>query len=279
MSTKSTINFLCYLLSGFLVLITISTNISAAPRKPVFGSSNKSSSDDSKESTNTIENRLTRLERLLERQSLVELLMRIDNMQAELQSMRGDVEVLNYSVDDIKKRQRDLYIDIDRRLGQLEQAGSKTSSASSAGVKPALSNPISTSVTTTPGEQKLYQQAFNLLRELRYDKSIAAFKKFITSYPKGRYAHIAQYWIGEANYAQRNFKQAIQAYQSLISNYSKSPKVAEALLKIAYSYYELKDTKKAKTNLTKLVKLYPDTTEASQAKNKLQKIKLNRSKH
>ncbi|MFV1983205.1 MAG: tol-pal system protein YbgF [Thiohalomonadales bacterium] len=292
MLNKITINFLCYLFSGLLVLITISANVSAAPRRPVYSSSDNndsSSKTELQESQDTIENRLVRLERLLESQSLVDLLVRIDNIQVELQSMRGDIEVINHSIDEIKRRQRDLYIDVDRRLVQLERAGKGSSvSSNGAGKTTAQSNAImaalgskSTSVTSpesTAEEQKQYQQAFNLLRELRYDKSIKAFNKFIETYPKGRYAHIAQYWVGEANYAQRNFKLAIEAYQSLISNYPKSPKVAESLLKIGYSYYELNEITNAKSNLNKLVKLYPDTTEASQAKNKLQKIKLNSSK-
>ncbi|MFV2061098.1 MAG: tol-pal system protein YbgF [Gammaproteobacteria bacterium] len=289
MLNKFAINFSWYLFSGFLVLITVGTNVSAAPRKPVFSSSSDSSNQNSPQ---TIENRIARLERLLESQSMVDLLVRIDNIQAELQMMRGDVEVINHSIDDLKKRQRDLYIDIDRRLVQIERGGNATSkSNSSSGSQIIQSNVNATAATlgiksgansVTPtssqDEQKLYQQAFNLLRELRYDKSIAAFNKFIKTYPKGRYAHIAQYWVGEAHYAQRNFKEAIKAYQTLIISYAKSPKVAEALLKIGYSYYELNDIKNAKSNLSKLVKLYPETTEASQAKNKLQKIKLNKSK-
>ncbi len=292
MLNKFTINFLCYFFSGFLVLISISTNISAGPRKPVYSSSgNSDNSSRSEKSPETIENRLARLERLLESQSMVDLLMRIDTIQTELQSMRGDIEVINHSIDDLKKRQRDLYIDIDRRLVQLERGGKGSTSSNSSGAQILQSNVNATAAAigitstskpstraVTQDEQKQYQAAFNLLRELRYAKSIAAFNKFIATFPKGRYAHIAQYWVGEANYAQRNFKEAIKAYQRLITNYPKSPKVAEALLKIGYSYYELKDIKNAKSTLSKLVKLYPETTEASQAKNKLQKIKLKSSK-
>ncbi len=293
MLKKITINSLCYFFSGLLVLVTISTNASAAPRKPVYSnSSGGSSSSESnyQANTDTIENRLARLERLLESQSLVDLLIRMDNIQVEIQNLRGDVELINHSIDDLKKRQRDLYIDVDRRLVQVERAkGSAASSSRLTGgtkvttfVAPNVSTSSVTNSTAPSGssqaEQKLYQKAFNLLRELRYDKSITAFNQFIATYPKGRYAHIAQYWVGEANYTQGNFKAAIKAYQDLISDYSKSPKVADAMLKIGYSYYELKNVSQAKLNLTQLIKLYPDTTEASQAKNKLQKIKLNHSK-
>ena len=136
-------------------------------------------------------------------------------------------------------------------------------------------------VTAAPllqGEQQAYQDAFNLLRELRYDKATLAFRDFLKKYPNGRYAHIAQYWLGEASYAQGKFKQAIKDYQALIDNHPNSPKLAEAMLKIGYSQYELKNYKAAQTSLEQLIKTYPGTTEAGQAKNLLKKIRLKSGK-
>jgi len=113
-----------------------------------------------------------------------------------------------------------------------------------------------------------------LLRALRYDKAISAFRDFIQQFPTGRYAHIAQYWIGEANYAQRRFAAAIVDYQALLDNYSNSPKLAEAMLKIGYSQFELKQYEQARVSLDNLIKSYPGTTEAGQGQNLLQKIKV-----
>ena len=47
------------------------------------------------------------------------------------------------------------------------------------------------------------------------------------------------------------------------------------MLKIAYSYYELKNYAEAQAMLEKLLADYPNTTEAGQAQNLLQKIKIN----
>lgn len=235
------------------------------------------------------EERIARLERILDNQGLVEMLVRLDNLQNELQILRGEIELHNHQLEEIKQRQRDLYVDIDRRLVRLERGGATASEPDTASITPA---PATTGETRTPSsssgaatraptpkadfasEQKAYQSAFDLLRELRYEQAVAAFRDFIKAYPDGRYAHIAQYWIGEANYAQRNFKQAIQDYQALIAKYPNSPKIAEAMLKIGYSEYELKNYKQARTTLTKLTKDYPGTTEAGQAQNLIQKIRL-----
>ena len=121
-------------------------------------------------------------------------------------------------------------------------------------------------------EQKAYQQAYDELRALRYNKARDSFTQFIQQYPSGRYAHIAQYWVAESSYAQRNYEQAIVDYQLLLDVYPFSPKKAEAELKKAYSYYELGQKQKARRTLDELLITYPDTTEAGQAKRLIKKL-------
>ena len=250
-----------------------------------------------------IENRLALLERLLDNQGLVEMLVRLESLQSELQRLRGEIEVNNHTLDQIKKRQRDLYIDIDRRLLQLERKSAPSvsqispspdivspSPSSSMPVSPPITAPVTQQVspptvaTTTTAhttvrhnaahEQQSYQKAFDLLREMRYDAASSAFRKFLYDYPSGRYAHIAQYWLGEANYTQQKFDAAIIDYQNLIDNYPSSPKLAEALLKIGHSHFALKQYSNARSNVEQLIKRYPGTTEAGQGQNLLQKIKI-----
>ena len=64
----------------------------------------------------------------------------------------------------------------------------------------------------------------------------------------------------------------------LIDNYPNSPKLAEAMLKIGYSEYELKNTQAAQASLEQLIQSYPGTTEAGQAQNLLKKIRLKSGK-
>jgi tol-pal system protein YbgF len=233
----------------------------------------------------SVEQRLSRMEQLLNSQGLVDLLLKVESLQTELQRLQGQNEEQLHALQELKQRQRDLYIDIDRRLLQLERnapasgavgstSGKATSSAVPAATAAATSGAIATAPTVLEGEQEAYQEAFNLLRELRYDKATVAFRDFLKKYPDGRYAHIAQYWLGEASYAQGDFKQAIQDYKKLIDNYPNSPKLAEAMLKIGYSEYELKNTQAAQASLERLIQTYPGTTEAGQAQNLLKKIRL-----
>ncbi len=239
----------------------------------------------------SVEQRLNRLERLVNSKGLVDIMVRVESLQSELQRLQGEIEVQKHTLDEIKKRQRDLYLDIDRRLLQLERRSGTSAPATSA-ASPAVETPampeaatgrqqtIEQAVVSQPrtivnreGEQVAYQKAFDLLRALRYEKATQAFRKFLDDYPDGRYAHIAQYWLAETSYHTRKFKQAIRDYQTLINKYPKSPKRADALLKIGYSQYELKSYSKAKEVLQKLIKTYPGTTEAGQAESLLRKIR------
>jgi tol-pal system protein YbgF len=265
----------------------------------------------------TVEQRLERLERLLDSQALVDMLSRLDALQSDLPQLRGQAEEQSHALEELKQRQRDLYLDIDRRLSRLEREGPGTASgatapetnntpaeggapdqtasgvaaqaptgtAAGAGAAPAQPSqgaaadnrsPAATPVASAESvaqERQAYQKAFDLLRQLRYQPAIAAFQGFLKQYPDGRYAHIAQYWLGEANYAQRNFKAAIASYQQLLQRYPRSPKVAESMLKIGYSYYELGQKDEAKQTLSELVRAHPGSTEAGQAQKLLETIK------
>jgi tol-pal system protein YbgF len=239
-----------------------------------------------------MEQRVNRLERMVNSQGLVDIMLKLENLQDEVQSLRGETEVLSHKLEEVKNRQRDLYLDLDRRILQLERATTGTSTgaattgaaataaaaSSQSASKPAAATKAQPASKAGGGEQQAYQQAFDQLRNLHYEKASVAFSEFLKKYPNGRYAQIAQYWLAETNYAQRKFKQAIGDYQTLINKYPSSPKLAEAMLKIGYSEYELKNYQAAEKSLQKLIKSYPGTTEAGQAQNLLQKIRLKRGK-
>lgn len=223
-----------------------------------------------------VEQRLQRVERLLDSQSLLEMAERIDTLQSELQLLRGQLEEQQYAMDELKSRRRELYMDIDRRLSSLERG---RGGGAPAPATPGQSGVAEGSQGQVQNEQRLqqeraaYQAAFDLLRELRYAQATAAFRSFLKEYPESNYAHTARYWLAEAAYAQRNFSQAVEDYRLLIADYPESPKRAEAMLKIGYSQYELKQIQEARQIIEALIKQYPDSTEAGQARSLLRQIR------
>lgn len=67
--------------------------------------------------------RLDRIERLLQSQGLLDMLQQIESLQRELNVLQGQIELQNHTLEQIRKRQRDLYTDLDQRLQNLERGG------------------------------------------------------------------------------------------------------------------------------------------------------------
>jgi tol-pal system protein YbgF len=68
----------------------------------------------------SVQDRLDALERKVDSRGLIDLLTRVDQLQRDLQQLHGDMEVQNRALEELKRSQRDQYLDIDRRLRQLE---------------------------------------------------------------------------------------------------------------------------------------------------------------
>jgi tol-pal system protein YbgF len=232
----------------------------------------------------SLDARVTKLERVVEGQALADLMMRIQRLQEDVQKLRGDLEVQSNDLDGIKQRQRDLYLDIDRRLRQLEVASSSTVQAAPAAASPPAAVPVMPSFgpSAVPAaaappnpeqEQAAYQKAFNYLKDGHYDDAIAAFRDMLATYPGGNLSDNAQYWLGEAHFAARRFREARDEFSKVINNYPQSSKVPDAMLKLGFSYYELADWGKARDTLEQLKGRYPQSTAAQLADKRLQKMK------
>jgi tol-pal system protein YbgF len=221
--------------------------------------------------------RVTRLEQVMENQTLVDMITRIEDLQREVQQLRGQIEEQAHTIDTLKRQQRQQYMDVDRRVTRLEQTKSSSDSPDTESTSPESTSPaVDDLPKIDAGEQAAYQKAFGLMRDLRYEQAITAFRQFLKRYPSGTNAHAAQYWIGEALYAKRNFKQAIPEYQRLMDTFPKSPKVPDAMYKLGSSHREMGNSAAATKILQSLVKNYPKTDEAEQARKLLQKLKQDR---
>jgi tol-pal system protein YbgF len=225
----------------------------------------------------TVQQRLERVERIVGSDVLMEQSRQIEELKQEVSILREMLEQKDYELDLIKQRQRSLYVDMDRRLNNIEGGASHTVVAAPV---PPPAGPGGSSTSTAAvvntadkdGKQQ-YSAAFDLLKEGRYQDSIAAFSGFLKQYPESRYADNAQYWLGEANYVSRQYEQALNEFQKLIAGYPESSKLPGARLKIGYTYYELRNWQAATEALQQVIKLYPDATVAKKASERLDRIK------
>lgn len=234
--------------------------------------------------------------------SLSELMIRNQELQAEVQTLRGLVEEQAFEIENLKKRQRDQYVDLDSRLQRLEGGGMTVPARPTAGALPVESAPgqLNTDGSSLPmaetptmpvvgervggsliqpalprGDEKAaYEEAFEALKQGRYAESSQLFSGFLQQYPDGEYAANATYWLGESYYVTQNYEIALETFQGLLARFPDSRKAPDALLKVGYCQYELGDANRAARTLNEVVRRYPDTPVARLAQGRLRALRL-----
>ena len=123
-------------------------------------------------------------------------------------------------------------------------------------------------------ERKMYESAFDALKEGRYAEAARRFQGFLNSYPNGEFAPNAHYWLGESYYVTQNYQIALDAFRKLLAEFPSSIKAPDALLKIGYCYYELRQWGEAEATLNQVIERYPDSTVARLAQGRLRALRL-----
>jgi tol-pal system protein YbgF len=205
-------------------------------------------------------------------QTVMDILRQLDALQQEIQQLRGEVELHSHTLEAIKARQREMFLDVEQRPPVGASVPPVTVSPSAAVAPPPP--PVASRLPPAgEAEQSAYDKAFNLLRSGSYDDAIAAFRGFLQSYPEGALAANSQYWVGEAYYVTRRFKEALPEFQHVVDDYPGNAKIGDALLKIGYIHYELNETTEARKAMEEVIARFPQSTAAQLATTRLAKMK------
>ncbi len=200
-----------------------------------------------------LDSRTSNIERVVQNQSLLSLAQRADQLQNELSVLRGRIEVLENANETLRKQQRDLYADLDKRVAGI-----------SAGPAPGAAG-AGQPAAGAGGDQAAYEQAFNILKAGKYPDAITAFQQFLQTWPQSSLADNAQYWLGESYYVTRDFQSAAAAFQTLLDRWPDSRKAPDALLKLGYTQAELKHTAQARATLISVSTRFPGSDAANLA--------------
>lgn len=218
-----------------------------------------------------------------------ELVYQLQQLQEEVRQLRGLVEQQAFELENIQRRQRDQYLELDQRLTAVSAGADAGQSAATAATAAAASKPNvdsddnqsaaaaavdlpkvrqpltdqrqvsavarpeigpSATIAAPPAsEQQAYAQAFDALKALRYSESAGLFRNYLQQYPDSDLSPNAQYWLGESYYASGNYDLALDAFNDLLEKYPDSSKTGDALLKVGYTYYEKQDWNQARAAL------------------------------
>jgi tol-pal system protein YbgF len=203
-------------------------------------------------------------------------------LQEEVRMLRGMVEELNYELQQVKQRQMDDYLDIDRRLSALAagfvaptndgalsadqsmgaEANSGFDAAVSAG-QPGVTGRLEESdgfegsgefkepVTVSPVDVAVmkanYDNASNLLLKQRdMDGAVLAFQQHIADYPDSPYAANAHYWLGEIYLLKGQDDLSREAFTAVIERHAGHSKAMDASFKLGKIYHQMGQVDRAR---------------------------------
>ncbi|KIQ31365.1 tol-pal system protein [Variovorax paradoxus] len=188
------------------------------------------------------------------RRSLLDLQNQIEQMRGDLARMTGQNEQLTRTLSEMQSRQSTL----DDKLKQSE---------------PSKVTVDGREFNADPKEKADFEAALGIFRAGQFAQSQTAFAEFVKRYPQSGYNASALFWLGNAQYATRNYNEAIANFRSMLSLAPDHAKAPEAVLSIANCQIELKDTRSARRTLEDLAKAYPQSEAAQAGRERLSRLR------
>lgn len=199
------------------------------------------------------------------RRALLDLQNQIESLRAELARSNGQREQFSRELAELQRQQKDmvqrqqeLARGVEERVAQLEP------------VKLTLDG---REITVEPAERRAYEAALALFRSGDFPGAQSGFHSLIARYPKSGYLPSALFWLGNAQYATRDYKEAIVNFRIMLTAKPEHVRAPEALLSIANCQIELKDVAGARKTLDELTRSYPQSDAARAGKERLAQLR------
>ncbi len=221
-----------------------------------------------------------------------ELFFMLEQLQQEVNTLRGIVEEQGHELRMLKQSSRDRYVDMDARVldltkrvsevtkgGQMMPSNSNSSVSAVSAVqvnnegvtgKPVVSAPVSTTQVAktrepTKAENDAYASAYTFIKDKKFDDAILALFSYTENYPDSPLLPNVYYWLGEVYLATSKLEQAKTSFTLVMTAYPDNSKVSDAHYKLAVTHDRLGQKDQAKQMLMDVQKKYPNTSAAKLA--------------
>lgn len=192
------------------------------------------------------------------RRSLIELQNQLEATRAEVAKLRGQDEQVVRDLAELQRLQKDTAQSLDERLRKFE---------------PSRMTMDGKEFVADPSEKRDYDAAMAIFRKGEFASAQLVFVDFLTRYPKTGFRQSALFWLGNAQYATKDYKDALSSFRALVVSAPDHMRVPEAILAIANCQLELKDNKGARKTLEELVANHPGSEAAQAAKDRLARLR------
>ena len=190
--------------------------------------------------------------------SQVQMQVQLDELAEENAKLRGRADLLEKQVEELLTQQKSFYGDLNNRLKTFE---------------PQVLEIEGVQGKVLPGEKEAYETALKAFQEGSLKKAESGFVAFVKKYPASPYWPLAQFWLGNAEYGQKDYKSAITTLQALVKKYPLHGRIPDALLTLGNSQIDAGQKPAAKKTLESLVNNHPESEAAELAKQALKRLK------
>jgi tol-pal system protein YbgF len=192
------------------------------------------------------------------RRALFDLQNQIEALKADQSKMRGANEQLIKELSELQIKQKDVVQAVDSRLSKFEP------------IKVVLDG---LEFQADPAEKKEFDTALAVFRTGDFAAAQSSMLNFLRRYPTSGYAASSLFWIGNAQYATKDYKESVINFRKLLSIAPQHTRAPEAMLAISNCLVELKDIKGARKAMEELVAAHPSTDAAQTAKDRLARLR------
>lgn len=192
------------------------------------------------------------------RRNMVELQNQLEVSRGDTAKLQGQGEQLARDLADTQRRQKDSNQMLDERLRKFE---------------PTLVSLDGQEFVAEAIEKKDFEASLAVFRKGDFTSAQTIFVDFLNRYPNTGYRASTLFWLGNAQYATKDYKDAVVSFRSLVSLAPAHIRIPDSLLSIANCQLEMKDGKAARRTLEDLISKFPGTEAAVAAKDRLTRFK------
>jgi len=191
-----------------------------------------------------------------------------------IDSLSNDVRVVREKLDDNNVRIGQLTTEV-TALRQALQSSARPSgppdTAPASGVAPGGTPPPAGASLESP--QHLWETAYGDYTAGQYDVAVLGFQSYIDNFPKTDKSDDAQVYICRAYLQDKKDDKAVEACDTAIRTYPNGDVIPEAYYYKGLALSNLKNLKDARDTWEELLRKFPDSTSAVQARNQLDRLR------
>lgn len=216
------------------------------------------------------------------RQSQGELLLQIEQLRQETQQLRGLLEELSFQISEMSSDQKDRYLDLDERLGELvrvqkERPVASTTDSQSLDALDDMNSADGVAATQPSqqsepaiSDQEAYDAAFQLIRERQFEDALVAMQSFIRTYPDSELVLDAKFWRGQVFDVLGRDVEAIEEFKALTLIAPDYRRILQVKIKLGKLLIKNQQVIEGQKILEEVITEAPESVEADLAKRELE---------